>query len=99
MPQLDRRPETGTGTFPRVVRVKRVRCLYGAMLLSREGALPCDELFCGGRPRERSVASSPRCRAVCSTHGPQGIRQDPSIRIARDPQRFLHDPHERFVIG
>jgi hypothetical protein len=40
------REETGTGTFPRAVWVKQARYLYGAMLLSREGAFPCDELFC-----------------------------------------------------
>jgi hypothetical protein len=56
--------ETGTGTFPRVVWVKRVRCLSGARLLSHHFAFPGEGLFLGGRPRVRSVASSPRCLAV-----------------------------------
>jgi len=104
--------ETGTGTFPRVVWVRRARCLSRAMLLSREVAFPFDELFCGGRPGKRSVASTPRCRAVCSTHGPQALKQYSHIRIGSinnasfttltnasspaDPKNSAYRPFPRF---
>lgn len=51
----------------------------------------------GGRPRERSVASRPRSRTVCSTHGPlpKGFPRSVHQREASFPSRHVGvSPHE-----